>query len=542
MRHIELESQTDIDGFRRAARELLSENVAPHEVDWHVAGTGSADLFEGGSQGETAASEPVSSANERPGLFDEGIGPEADANADSGASQPRPSVPRSFVTLCESVILHSDPARFGLLYGLLWRLTHEPSFRHDTLDPAMTRARLMSQAVRRDMHKMTAFVRFRELPADAADESFEESATAGSLHVAWFEPEHHIVDAIAPFFVRRFTTMKWAILTPERSVRWDGRELHSGPGGSRDDAPGPDGNEALWLTYYAHIFNPARLKVNMMQKEMPRKYWRNLPEAKLIAPLVARAEVRSEMMVSQGASTTSRRVASRPVATADDREPTVATASSDHGSQASGKSGSHAHSASESLEQLAQAASRCRECPIGENATQVVWGEGRPHARLMVVGEQPGDQEDLQGRPFVGPSGKLFDRAVAELGWSRKTVYVTNAVKHFKFEVRGRRRIHKTPSQREAAACLHWLESEIEAVQPEALIALGGTAARSLMGRAVGVMSERGHWLTREDGRKVLITLHPSALLRLQDSEREAAYEQWLDDLRKAASIALDAE
>ncbi|HVQ23689.1 MAG TPA: UdgX family uracil-DNA binding protein, partial [Planctomycetota bacterium] len=185
---------------------------------------------------------------------------------------------------------------------------------------------------------------------------------------------------------------------------------------------------------------------------------------------------------------------------------------------------------------LRAATDRCRECPIGEHATQSVLGEGPLPARLMLVGEQPGDQEDRQGHPFVGPAGRLLDRALAELGWSRVQVYVTNAVKHFKFELRGKRRMHKTPAQREAAACLHWLEDEIDLVQPEAIIAMGATAARSLLGRAVAVTSERGQWIERPaDGRPVLVTLHPSALLRVVDREEQAAaYARWVADLRQA--------
>ncbi|MDB5820092.1 MAG: dpo [Rhizobacter sp.] len=181
---------------------------------------------------------------------------------------------------------------------------------------------------------------------------------------------------------------------------------------------------------------------------------------------------------------------------------------------------------------LKAAAAGCRECPLWEHATQTVFGEGPTKARLMLVGEQPGDKEDLRGRPFVGPSGALLDQAMQDLGWPRDEVYVTNAVKHFKFELKGTRRIHKSPAQKEALACLHWLESEIDLVRPTAIVALGATAARSLMHRAVPVLANRGTWLRRDDGMKVLVTLHPSALLRGEPSEREAAYAQWLDDLR----------
>ena len=189
------------------------------------------------------------------------------------------------------------------------------------------------------------------------------------------------------------------------------------------------------------------------------------------------------------------------------------------------------------LDSLRDAALGCRECPLGFHATQTVWGEGPLRAPLMLVGEQPGDQEDRQGRPFVGPAGQLLARAMEELGWPRDALYVTNAVKHFKFEMRGKRRMHKTPAQREAAACLHWLESEIEHVKPGAIIALGATAARQVMGRATPVLANRGQWLTRPDGLKVLITLHPSALLRMTGDDRDEAYALWLADLEVASKL-----
>jgi DNA polymerase len=187
-----------------------------------------------------------------------------------------------------------------------------------------------------------------------------------------------------------------------------------------------------------------------------------------------------------------------------------------------------------SLQALREAAAGCRECPLGEPATQTVFGEGSSRAKLMLVGEQPGDREDIEGRPFVGPAGRMLDRAMQELGWRRESLYITNAVKHFKFEMRGKRRMHKTPGQREAMACLHWLESEIAALKPAAIVALGAVAARSVMGRAVSVMKERGRWLEREDGIPVLLTLHPSALLRGDREQLEANFAAWLEDLRKA--------
>jgi uracil-DNA glycosylase len=193
----------------------------------------------------------------------------------------------------------------------------------------------------------------------------------------------------------------------------------------------------------------------------------------------------------------------------------------------------HGH-ADEPLQALREAAAGCRECPLGEPATQTVWGEGPAKAKLMLVGEQPGDREDLEGRPFVGPAGRMLDRALQELGWGRDRVYVTNAVKHFKFEMRGKRRMHKTPGQRETSACLHWLESEIAVVKPAAIVALGAVAARSILGRSVSVMKERGNWHERGDGIPVLLTLHPSALLRGDRERLEAAFTDWVGDLKKA--------
>ena len=485
LRSITLAGAIDFGGFRRACRSLWAQQISPEHVAWHTADDAEGDLFE-----NAAASEPPT--------------------VDAGGAAPAPpvNVPASYMPLAENVVLHSDAGRFGLLYRLLWRLQIEPGLRGDPLDADWVEARHMAQAVRRDMHKMKAFVRFRTVVDDPA---------LAPLHVAWFEPEHHIVEATAPFFARRFTSMRWAILTPERSVRWDGSALALGPGGRRDEAPPPDAGEKLWLTYYENIFNPARLKLKMMQREMPKRYWANLPEAQLIDPLTARAAERSMTMIERGPSEPTRRQPTKP-------------------DLASGREPNLGGEAPASLPELRDAIERCRECPIGEHATQAVPGDGLKQAPLMFVGEQPGDQEDLQGRPFVGPAGQLFARALGDLAIPRDRVYITNAVKHFKFELRGKRRIHKTPAQQEAAACLHWLESEIGLVDPGLLVALGATAARQLMGSPVAVTRERGRILTRVDGRRVLVTLHPSALLRMEPADKAAAYEAWLADLRHAAA------
>ena len=418
------------------------------------------------------------------------------------------------------MVLHSDAQRFGLLYRLLWRMSREPGLRHDPLDADRIQAGHLAQAVRRDMHKMKAFVRFRSIE----DEAFRARPLEGPLHVAWFEPEHHIVEAVTPFFARRFTQMRWAILTPERSVRWDGARAHFGPGSKKDDAPPADAGEQLWLTYYQHIFNPARLKLKMMQKEMPRKYWHNLPEAQFISSLTASAHQRQLTMVNSAPQPPRRRI---PVFQAS--AAAVGRAAANDQSALDGQPIAFA-----SIKAMNAALQTCNNCPIGQHATQAVPGEGPATAALMVVGEQPGDFEDLHGRPFVGPAGQLFDRALADLKQPRSELFITNAVKHFKYEPRGKQRIHKTPAQSEAAACRPWLESELALVKPHAVLALGATAAASLLGRHVAVMSERGQWFVRPDGLRVLVTLHPSALLRMPPNLQASAYAAWLQDLQKA--------
>ena len=286
-RSIVLQGPADLDGFRRAARSLLAQQIQPEWVSWHSSDDSAHDLFAGADHAAAALAVPDA--------------PDA----------PAVTAPAEFVQLCQSVILHRDAGRFGLLYRLLWRLQREPALRHDPLDADRVQARHMAQAVQRDMHKMKAFVRFRTVQ----DEAFQTRPESGPLHVAWFEPEHHIVHAIAPFFARRFTQMRWAVLTPECSIAWNGGALRFGPGAVKADAPPADAGEQLWLTYYQNTFNPARLKLKAMQKEMPRRYWKNLPEAQLISGLAAGAAARSATMVEQPPTTPRRRIAAyRPTA------------------------------------------------------------------------------------------------------------------------------------------------------------------------------------------------------------------------------------
>lgn len=476
---VRLSGQVDVEGWRDAARRLVLNGVAPHDVDWQVYGAG--DLL--------SLDHPL---------------PPIPAHA------PVLGVPRAFPERAATVACHSDSDRYGFLYRLLWRLAAEPKLLEIASDPDIVRLGRMEKAVRRDCHKMRAFVRFVRI-GEGPDERY----------VAWFEPDHFIVARNAPFFMRRFTGMRWTILTPKGSADWDGENLLSGPPADRADAPGEDTQNELWRTYFASIFNPARLKVKAMQAEMPKKYWRNLPEASLIPGLIKGAEKSAREMIDRMPTTPAphhARVQERYWTKADD-----AAGPDDEG---------------RSLGELARQAEGCRRCPLWRDATQTVFGEGPETARVVFVGEQPGDQEDLAGKPFVGPAGRLFDQVLEEAGVDRRLTYVTNAVKHFKFEPRGKRRIHSKPNAGEIKACNWWLANELRLIRPDVAVALGATAAQALLGRPVAVTKERGRILEREDGLKVFVTVHPSYLLRIRDdADKAAERERFRQDLRKVKGL-----
>ena len=466
MRIVTLAEPDDFDGWRAAARGLIADGVPPDDVVWQV-GNAPGDLF-AALPDEPAPAQPVPTAG-----F---------------------SVPRAFLDLARSAILGSDPERFALLYRLLSRLRLEPKLIEDRADPLVRRLDRIAKDVRRDIHKMRAFLRFREVE--------EEGATR---YVAWFEPDHHIVRANAAFFVNRFASMRWSILTPDVSIHWDGTALREGPGASKADAPDGDPTEDVWKAYYASIFNPARVKIGAMLKEMPRKYWKNMPETELVPGLIAAAQARESGMIAQSRTPPAR-----------------------------GMAGDNSLIAWEALRDEAMG---CTRCPLHRDATQTVFGEGPVDARLRFVGEQPGDQEDLAGHPFVGPAGQMFDRAMAKAGLDRSRAYVTNAVKHFKFEQRGKRRIHAKPGAGEIEACRWWIEQERMLIAPQVTVALGATAARSLFGKVMAIGKERGRAHRLPDGGEAWITVHPSYLLRLPDPAQAAEeYARFVEDLRTAGA------
>ena len=467
MRVVTLPQPDDFDAWRDAARGLAADEVPPDAVVWQVGGTPT-DLFAGEDNGRPAP--PMA------GGF---------------------SVPRAFITLARDAVMANDPERFALLYTLLFRLRREPGLVEDHADPLVRRLEVLAKHVRRDVHKMRAFLRFREVD-DAGTPRF----------VAWFEPEHHIVRANAAFFVGRFASMRWSILTPDVSIHWDGKALSEGPGATKADAPEGDPTEEVWKTYYASIFNPARVKVGAMLKEMPRKYWKNMPETALVPGLLAGAQAREAGMIETARA-------------------------KDHRTAVGGNS-------QMAWEALRDEAAGCTRCPLYKPATQTVFGEGPVDAPLMFVGEQPGDQEDLAGKPFVGPAGQVFNRALADAAIDRSRVYVTNAVKHFKYEQRGKRRIHSKPGAGEIEACRWWIEQEQMLIRPQVTVALGATAARSMFGKVMTIGKERGRELRLPDGGAAWITVHPSYLLRIEDKAKaEDEYGAFVDDLRRAHATVI---
>ncbi|MES2439169.1 MAG: UdgX family uracil-DNA binding protein [Verrucomicrobiota bacterium] len=464
--------------WRDAARSLLAESIPPQDVLWETAG----------------------------GLFSEAI---------VRGEPPPMKVSAAFVELAQTVACHCDPARWALLYRILWRVTRggERHLLAIASDADIAKARTLEKNVRREIHKMHAFVRFRLIDNDAK--------TGRERYAAWFEPDHFIVEAGTPFFRKRFANMDWSIFTPKGCAHWNGEDLVFTLGVLRNPIEDPDELEAIWRTYYRSIFNPARLKVKMMKQEMPKRYWKNLPEAGLIEELIENSGNRVSSMHSE--SLRPEKPAPKNVYLNELRE------------MSAPKSCHYPPDPKLSLTELAKMAESCQACPLWKSATGTVFGEGPANARIMVVGEQPGDREDVAGKPFVGPAGKKFDQALEDAGIDRSTVYVTNAVKHFKWIPRGKLRLHQKPEAGEIDACRPWVLAELNQIKPDILILLGATAARSLFGKPIAVTKNRGIIEAPELARRVILTVHPSYLLRIPDADKkEEEYKQFVEDLKLA--------
>jgi DNA polymerase len=453
-----------LEGFRAAARPLLAARVPPDTLFWSPHGAGQGSLFDHNPAPTPAAA----------------VAPVA--------------LPARFVALAADVVLHRDPARFALLYRLAFRLLVEGAgLIEDAADPDVLAAERKAAQVRRDVHKVHAFVRFRRVVDPDGRERF----------VAFHRPDHHVLPAAVDLFVERFASLRWSILTPDASAHWEDGRLTFGAGAPAATVAA-DELEALWRTYYAAVYNPARLNLKAMTRELPRRHFATLPELAVLPDLISASRPRVEAMLSDALATPDR--------------PVIPTGAS--------------------LPVLAAAAQACAACPHAAAATGTVFGEGDEGAALALVGEQPGDEEDRCGRPFVGPAGRLLDRALAGAGIARGNLYLTNAVKHFKFEPRGKRRLHAKPGAREVVVCRPWLEAELGRVRPRVVLALGATAAQALFGGRPSPRRDRGAALPTPFAPVGFVTYHPSAILRASGTVAEALEAALVEDLRRAAAAA----
>ena len=423
-----------------------------------------------------------------------------DAAVSPPSSMPRAPLmlPAALMRLLESVSCFRAAGRYELMYRLAWRTVFEnPKLLEDAADADVRSAMMMNSAVRRDVHKMHAFVRFREI----RDEHGE------AAYFAWFEPDHDILRRASAFFVKRFPNMRWTIATPQGAAVWDMSALTFVASPDPDARPRGDAYEDLWRTYYRSICNVARVNLPAMQREMPKKYWKNLPEAADIGILIGAARTND---AGRGRQSRLRSHALEQAAVrALPDSPTVGDGPQE-----------------------------CRRCDLWRRATQAVPGQGPTHARVMLVGEQPGDSEDLHGRPFVGPAGRVLDQALAEAGWTRSELYLTNAVKHFKWEPRGKRRLHKRPDLREVSACYVWLEKEIAEIRPLVIVALGATALRALVASTSSIEAARHRALAHPSGATIVATYHPSALLRADGDRAFDLRARLVEHLVRARQIA----
>ena len=462
--------------WREAARELLAFDIAPHAVKW-MAHEHGGDLF------SHAPAEPAAPL----------------ADVDLLRARPTMHLPRTLMDMLQSAACCRVADRWAFLYRVVWRWQHGEQVVLSAADEDGSRLHAMVKAVHREEHDMHAYIRFRERP----------EAEGAPRFVAWFEPAHDVLPQVAQHFISRMGRISWMIATPDASVLWDGESLHNTGPLMRSAADLDDAGEALWLTYYRSIFNPARLNAKLLQSHIPSRFWKNLPEGSIVPEMVSQAAAGARR-TGQAEAVGQRRGTTIPIA-AEQAQPQ--------------------REAPSTLDQ-------CRRCELWQHATQAVGGAGPKRARIMLVGEQPGDQEDLAGQPFVGPAGQLLDRVLGDAGLDRRKVYLTNAVKHFKWEPRGKRRLHKTPAQREIDACGYWLDQELAQVQPEVIVALGSTALKAVLGSGNVTLKDTLGTPIRHGGRWVVTVYHPSYVLRVPDEAAKAqARAVMVDGLKLAQRL-----
>ena len=478
--------------FRTKARALALKAVPPEDIIWvepkAVADT-NLSMFSTGAFG------PLGSAE---------VAVRSPLNRRGQSIKPvdQVSVSPDFFRLAEAVAHSNSPGKWSLLYRLLWRLTYENKRLLEVITDDDVKAALdIQKKIKREVHKIHAFVRFECVKDD--------SNPSGERYVAWMKTDHPCLQLAAPFFMRRFGDRPFSILTPFECAHWDLEKLTYTEGAPVAPARGESVDD-LWKSYYKSSVNPARLNIPMMKKEMPVRYWNALPEADIIRDLIQEVPERLKKMAKN------QNVRAIPPQSTD-------------------------------LAVLETAAKACTACPLYKIGTHMVFGEGARNARIMIIGEQPGDTEDLEGKPFRGPAGKVLDRALLASGIDRSDIYVTNAVKHFKWKPTdiqnsqsptAKTRLHQRASGSEMHACKPWLEKEIEAVRPHVIVCLGATAAQAIFGKVCKISDYKGKLITDLPwAPNVLVSYHPSAILRAMDKDEANAMEE---NMRKALAFARD--
>ena len=400
-----------------------------------------------------------------------------------------PRVPREFMDLAISVSAFRDESTWSLLYRSLYRLVFEENrLLENPLDADVMELQARAKLVSRDIHKMKAFVRFKEVQSEE-----------GTIYMAWHNPDHRIIRLAAPFFKDRFNGMKWIIMTNDETANWNGEELTFSEGVPKEKAPAFDDKEDLWKTYYKAIFNPARIKISAMKKELPVRHWKTLPETELITSLIQEAPDRLEEFYES-----------------QRKAPEVQYST---------------------LAEMNAALAKCRACGICENATAPVTGLGPVNPKMMIIGEQPGNEEDLQGKPFIGPAGGVLNDALKRVGLDRTDMYLTNAVKGFKYLPKAHMRWHKGASISEITTCKSWLKKEIELVKPDTIVCLGRSAALSIVGKMVKIEDVRGRWFESAFAKNTIILPHPASILR-DMNDKEKAFEDFVEDWKSLKNLS----
>lgn len=484
---ISLPTPSSFAAWKDCVRSLLTRGVIPSSIHW------------------------VSSESSLP-LF-----PDQATEENATKKQLAVRMPPAFIQLAENIFYHASPTKWDILYSLAWRIhSGERKLLWLASDDAVSAANRMAKQVFRDAHKAKAFIRFLPTSEKATLSPLLGTALAQTpdsrIGMPWFlsfhDAEHRVLSLVAEFLRDRFNNMNWLVSTPHESLSWNGLELQFAkaicPSLLQNAQTQSDEFEQLWKTYYASTFNPARLNRRMMLSEMPMKYWRYLPEAPLIDGLINEADSRRESMTSHASSQARSSALAR-----------VADCST--------------------LSQIVQELQHCQSCELHCDAKRVVPGEGSQSAKIVFIGEQPGDKEDQNGRPFVGPAGAILRKSLLEIGFSISDLYFSNVVKHFHFEQKGKVRLHLRPKQTHIRACSPWLHQELRIIRPSIIVCLGATAAKSIIGSDFKLTKDRGTWRNTDFCASTMATFHPAALLRIPDEKvRSECVAKFREDLARA--------